>query len=109
MSKYHISPKKLDKAFFESRFTPETKETLGVLIWTEETDKIYFTEVEKMSGMNRIAWAERLILQLLPHEGAASWLINYGHSDKASELRTNWEDSNNCKLTFHPKEEAYFD
>lgn len=111
MNKYALSLKKIDRAFVKSGFGPSTKEDLSVLIWTEESDKIHFTEVEKMSGMNRIAWAEKLILDLdkQGHEGAQSWLINYGHGERASELRANYENSQNIELTFHHKEEAYFD
>lgn len=110
MVKYDLSFKKIDRAFVKSGFGPGTKENLSVLIWSEESNKIHLTEVEKMSGMNRIAWAEGLILELdkQGHQGATSWLITYGHSERASELRAIWEESNNSKLNHHTKEEAYF-
>jgi hypothetical protein len=49
---------------------------------------IKLNAAELQSGLDRIDWAERLILQLPEtHEGRSSWLINYGKKAEAQALR----------------------
>jgi Papain family cysteine protease len=49
---------------------------------------IKFTRAEIQSGSSRVVWAEGLILQMPPdHEGRNSWLLNYGISKQADEVR----------------------
>lgn len=49
---------------------------------------INLTEAEMQSGMDRVRWAEGLILQLPEsHDGRNSWLLNYGKSDEAVSKR----------------------
>ena len=46
------------------------------------------TKVEIQSGVNRIRYAELLILQLPEtHDGRNTWLLNYGTSKTAIKLR----------------------
>lgn len=46
------------------------------------------TAHEKQSGSTRVSWAESLILQLPEtHDGRNSWLLNYGLSREAWDLR----------------------
>lgn len=53
-------------------------------------DKIQLNKAEIQSSVNRVKWAEGLILQLpKTHEGRNSWLLNYGIGDEAKELRKN--------------------
>lgn len=48
------------------------------------------TPAEIQCGLDRQKWAEGLIRQLPSyHNGRCSWLINYGVSDEAVELRKN--------------------
>ncbi|MAX82384.1 MAG: hypothetical protein CL843_19670 [Crocinitomicaceae bacterium] len=43
---------------------------------------------ELQSGMDRIVYAEGLILQLpKTHEGRNTWLLNYGKGEEAQSLR----------------------
>ena len=50
--------------------------------------KITLTKAEVCSGMNRVGWAELLIIQLPKnHDGRNSWLLNYGVSVEAVNLR----------------------
>ena len=56
---------------------------------------INLNKAEIQSKHSRVVWAEGLILQLpKEHEGCNSWLINYGHSEEATEHRANWSDVN---------------
>jgi len=49
---------------------------------------ITLTKAEIQSGLNRVKWAEGLILQLPSgHEGKNSWLLNYGTGEEAVQLR----------------------
>lgn len=72
-------------------------------------DLIKLNGAEIQSKHNRVAWAEELILQLpKDHEGRNSWLINYGHSDEASEHRANWSDVNGGRnLVYDEKTDSY--
>lgn len=46
------------------------------------------TGAELQSGLDRLKWAEGLILQLpANHEGRNSWLLNYGIKEEAVKLR----------------------
>ena len=45
---------------------------------------IELTKAEVQSGVSRVQWAERLIMQLPPnHDGRNSWLLNYGSAPAA--------------------------
>lgn len=45
---------------------------------------IELTKAEVQSGISRVQWAERLIMQLPPnHDGRNSWLLNYGSAPAA--------------------------
>lgn len=47
------------------------------------------TNAEIQSGLDRVKWAEGLILQLPEtHDGRNSWLLNYGKGSEAQDLRT---------------------
>ena len=49
---------------------------------------INLTRAEIQSGHDRQNWAEGLILQLpVDHDGRNSWLLNYGRSQSAIDLR----------------------
>jgi hypothetical protein len=51
---------------------------------------IILTTTEMQSGTNRVKHAEGLIRQLpRNHDGRNTWLLNYGISDEAVELRLN--------------------
>ena len=55
------------------------------------------TKVEIQSGLDRVQFAEGLIRQLSSdHDGRNTWLMNYGTSDEAKQLR----DKRN--LVFNP-------
>jgi hypothetical protein len=46
------------------------------------------TLAEVQSGLDRLRWAEALILQLpADHDGRNSWLMNYGRAEEARRLR----------------------
>jgi hypothetical protein len=70
---------------------------------------IKLNEVEIRSNFDRVSYAERLILQLSEdHEGRNTWLLNYGKSDFAMNLRKEKNlDFNNetqsCELTGESK------
>ncbi len=50
--------------------------------------KIKLSRCEKQCGISRVQWAEGLIKQLpKEHDGRNSWLLNYGTSDEAKEIR----------------------
>lgn len=50
--------------------------------------KIKLSKSEKQSGLNRVKYAEGLILQLpSDHDGRNTWLLNYGTSEQAVEMR----------------------
>lgn len=72
-------------------------------------DVIQLNGAEIQSKHNRVTWAEGLILQLpKEHEGRNSWLINYGHSEEASEHRANWSDTNGGRdLVYDEKTDSY--
>lgn len=72
-------------------------------------NSIQLNGAEIQSNHSRVAWAEGLILQLpITHEGRNSWLINYGHSDEASEHRANWSDVNGGRnLVYDKKTDSY--
>lgn len=54
----------------------------------DERGFIRLTAAEVQSGNNRQKWAEGLIEQLpLDHDGANSWLLNYGTGERAKSLR----------------------
>lgn len=49
---------------------------------------IYKTMAEIQSGLDRVKWAEGLILQLPEtHDGRNSWLLNYGKGPESQALR----------------------
>ena len=55
-----------------------------------EFDTIKLNGHEIQSGSTRVDWAEGLILQLPEdHDGRNSWLLNYGISEVANEIRNN--------------------
>lgn len=55
-------------------------------------DAIELTPAEIQSGLDRVRWAEGLILQLPDnHDGRNSWLLNYGTSDEADRIRRETE------------------
>lgn len=61
---------------------PKPKTALG--------EVIHKNIAEIQSGRDRQSWAEGLILQMpCSHAGRNSWLLNYGISDEAKELREN--------------------
>jgi hypothetical protein len=46
------------------------------------------TKAETQSGLSRVRYAEGLISQLPgDHDGRNTWLLNYGTSDEAKEMR----------------------
>lgn len=52
---------------------------------------IWLIEAELQSGVTRQDWAENLIKQLpKDHEGRKSWLMNFGVSEEAVELRLSY-------------------
>lgn len=49
---------------------------------------VLFSGAETASKLSRVKWAEGLIRQLPKnHEGRNSWLMNYGKSEEADEIR----------------------
>ena len=49
---------------------------------------IELTLAEIQSGMDRVKWAEGLILQLPEtHDGRNSWLLNYGVGPESDKIR----------------------
>lgn len=70
---------------------------------------------EIMSNFDRVAFAETLILQLPEnHDGKNTWLLNYGRSDFARNLRKqknlNFDDeTQSCELTNNNQKEIAFD
>lgn len=56
---------------------------------------IEITEAEVRSGVDRVKWAEGLILQLpLAHEGRNSWLLNYGTGPVSDFIRARHAERN---------------
>lgn len=54
----------------------------------KKRQSILLTGAELQCNYNRQQWAEDLILQLpVEHDGRNSWLLNYGQSWEAQELR----------------------
>jgi hypothetical protein len=50
--------------------------------------KYELTGFEEQSGLDRVRYAELLILQLpKSHDGRNTWLLNYGVGEEASERR----------------------
>ena len=46
------------------------------------------TKCEAQSGLSRVKHAELLIAQLpIDHDGRGTWLLNYGVSDEAKDMR----------------------
>jgi|GEM_PF-2037181 len=81
---------------FTNYTVPEEEDDSTVwLKFSEIDDRTYdtafsikFNSAEIQSGVNRVNWAEGLILQLpKTHEGRNSWLLNYGVSEEAVALR----------------------
>lgn len=63
------------------------------------SDKIILSDVEISSGLDRVRFAELLILQLpADHDGRNTWLLNYGKGEEAENLRKSrreeaaWDD-----------------
>lgn len=55
---------------------------------SKEVKKIKLNAAEIQSSKTRVDWAEGLITQLpTDHDGAKSWLINYGVGEEARNLR----------------------
>lgn len=51
---------------------------------------IYLNAAEMQSGLDRVRYAENLILQLpCDHDGRNTWLMNYGVGVEAEALRIN--------------------
>lgn len=60
--------------------------------------KIKLSPAEIQSGSSRVKHAEGLIQQLpADHEGRNTWLLNYGVSDEAEQIRKNWHDKHSSK------------
>ena len=56
-------------------------------------DHIKLTKAEIQSGLNRVKWAEGLILQLPEtHDGRNSWLGNYGVGTESDAIRKRWKE-----------------
>lgn len=67
--------------------------------------KIKLSKTEVQSGLSRVLLAEGLILQLPSgHNGKDSWLLNYGMSNKANDLRANYH----TKLVFNAKTKCWY-
>jgi len=49
---------------------------------------IIFTRAELQSGLDRVRFAELLILQLPEiHDGRNTWLLNYGTGEEAEKIK----------------------
>lgn len=58
-------------------------------------EQINLTPAEIQSGFTRSEWAEKLLLQIPEtHEGRNSWLMNYGVSLEAVEIRARHQKEN---------------
>lgn len=70
---------------------PTPSAEFGEVIHVEVFDNnpcIELTPAEIQSNHNRVQWAESLLLQMFEkHEGRNSWLMNYGVSTEAKQLR----------------------
>ena len=54
----------------------------------ERMTNIRLSSVEIQSGLDRVRYAEGLIRQLPEnHDGRNTWLLNYGVSDEATDMR----------------------
>ncbi len=75
----------------------------------EEPKVICLTLAEIQSSLSRVQLAEGLIAQLPKnHEGRNSWLMNYGHTEEATEHRANWSDVNGGReLHYDKKTDSY--
>lgn len=72
-----------EKALFEKSIDENNKKV-------DALRNIVLTKDEVQCGYNRVKWAEGLILQLpKEHESRNSWLLNYGRSKEAMDLRDN--------------------
>lgn len=67
---------------------------------------IFKTKAEVQSNHDRQQWAENLILQLPnSHDGRNSWLLNYGVSQEAEQIRERhprkpqWDDKHSAAET----------
>ena len=111
LTRYGVSVEKSNKAFLNSGIKQSDIGELHCIIYTVKSRKIELREVELMSGTTRIEHAENLILQLLDqipsHEGALGWLGNYGHSERAEQVRKKWLDRG-VKMEYDYKREAFF-
>ena len=65
--------------------------------------KLKLSKLEIKSGLNRVAYAENLILQLPEtHNGRNTWLMNYGVSEEAKLIRerskniSKWDKKRMC-------------
>lgn len=57
----------------------------------DDNRKIHLTTAEILSGLDRVRFAESLILHLHEsHEGRNTWLMNYGSPEVARPLRDAW-------------------
>lgn len=76
---------------------------LEALAHAEMAPSIRLSVGEIQSGFSRVRWAEGLICQLPSHhEGAQSWLLNYGTKPRAEELRAKkglkWDSVHECAI-----------
>lgn len=70
---------------------------------------IVLNSAEIQSGSSRVDWAENLILQLpKEHEGRNSWLLNYGKSEEALQIRKEhkMKVSNNASIQWDDNTES---
>lgn len=70
------------------------------------------TKAETQSGLDRVKWAEGLILQLPPnHDGRNSWLLNYGRGPVGKANRSNrglgWDEETQSARPAIAKEKGH--
>lgn len=83
-----------DKSLYEARAKAfrEVGDMCHSIGFPNASHVLRLSSAEVQSGHNRVARAEGLIEQLPPsHEGALSWLLNFGTRDRAQKLRASRE------------------
>lgn len=74
----------------------------------ENDNVIRLTPHEIQSTFNRQKQAEGIIVQMpQSHEGASTWLLNYGVSPAAEQVRTRWCIDTGKSLKFDEETQAY--
>jgi hypothetical protein len=87
-----VAPTRVDEHHTHVHLQPgQSMRMVGDVFYVsaDEPSVIRLTKAEAQSGLNRLRFAEGLILQLpADHDGRNTWLLNYGTGPEAAALRS---------------------